>query len=288
MAIKLEMLRCFAAVAAHGSLADAAKSLHRTPSAVSMMLKQFEDHIGVPLFESARKSRLTPVGELIYNEARREVRSFENTLQVIEGLARSDLGYLRLAVTPSVATTFLPDIISRFIASHPNVQIDLRDMDSASIAADLRQERADIGIGTLDPIDTLPRRHIFSDRFGVLCQRDSTLARDWDKLTWSDMHGQPFIANGLCALIDDPDFTPILESSRLMVPSLSSLFALVRRGVGVTALPEYAASSAPNDLVFRRLVDTSAMRHVHMITQSEATLPPAARAFADLICREIQ
>lgn len=71
MAIKIEMLRCFCAVADHGSLADAAEVLGRTPSAVSMMLRQFEDHIGSPLFEGGRKARLTPLGELIRIEADR-------------------------------------------------------------------------------------------------------------------------------------------------------------------------------------------------------------------------
>ncbi|MEL6121714.1 MAG: LysR family transcriptional regulator, partial [Pseudomonadota bacterium] len=42
MAIKIEMLRCFRAVADSGSLADAAEILGRTPSAISMMLRQFE------------------------------------------------------------------------------------------------------------------------------------------------------------------------------------------------------------------------------------------------------
>ncbi|WP_254703064.1 LysR family transcriptional regulator [Roseovarius sp. THAF8] len=53
------MLRCFLTVAERGNLADAAEALGRTPSAVSMMLRQFEDHIGAPLFEAGRKSRLT-------------------------------------------------------------------------------------------------------------------------------------------------------------------------------------------------------------------------------------
>ena len=46
MTIKIEMLRYFAMVAQRGSLSDAADALGRTPSAVSMMLKQFEDHVG--------------------------------------------------------------------------------------------------------------------------------------------------------------------------------------------------------------------------------------------------
>lgn len=87
MSIKLEILRCFTMIAQHGRLSDAADALGRTPSAVSMMLKQFEDTVGSPLFETARKSRLTPIGELIFAEVRRAVTHFENTASLL-GLVR--------------------------------------------------------------------------------------------------------------------------------------------------------------------------------------------------------
>ena len=82
MAIKIDMLRCFLTVAERGNLADAATALGRTPSAVSMMLRQFEDHIGAPLFEAGRKSRLTRLGELIRVEAGRELAHFDRTVAV--------------------------------------------------------------------------------------------------------------------------------------------------------------------------------------------------------------
>lgn len=283
MAIKIEMLRCFTAVARHGSLSDAAEALGRTPSAVSMMLKQFEDNIGAPLFETARKSRLTPLGQLVHDEARREVRHFENTVSVIEGLARSDLGYLRLAVTPSVANTFLPAAVLKFAQAHPKVQIDIRDMDSASIATELRRERADIGIGTLEVIEGLHRTHLFSDAFGVVCRKDHSLTRNWDELSWRDMHDHVFIANGLCHLITDPDFAPILAASRMMVPNTTSLIGLVKAGVGISVLPRRAAAASQNDLAFLPLVDVTARRDVHMVTQPSQMLTPAARAFGDLV-----
>ena len=86
MAIKIEMLCCFQAVANHGSLAAVTTALGRTTLAVSMMLAQFEDHIGEALFQTARKSRLTPLGDLILAEAQREWRHFDHTIAAIEGL----------------------------------------------------------------------------------------------------------------------------------------------------------------------------------------------------------
>lgn len=279
MAIKLEMLRCFTTVAKHGSLADAADALGRTQSAVSMMLKQFEDHIGSPLFETARKSRLTGVGELIYQEARREVSHFENTVAVIEGISRSEVGYLRLAVTPSVAISILPAVIRAFAAEHPQVQIDIRDMDSAAIMRELSRDRADIGIGTLPEIDGMTREELFSDTFGVVCRKDSHLAKDWDRLSWQDMKDETLISNGLSEMITDPDFAPLLASSRLRVPNTTSLLSLVKEGVGITVLPLTAAADLHEDLTFLPLANDSIRRQVQMMMPRTHLMAPVAKAF---------
>ncbi|WP_415919494.1 LysR family transcriptional regulator [Tateyamaria sp. SN6-1] len=283
MAIKIEMLRCFATVATHGSLAEAAETLGRTPSAISMMLKQFEDHIGSALFETARKSRLTPIGELILAQAEREVAHFENTVSVIEGLARSELGVLRLAVTPSVATTVLPAVIFRFTQQHPKVQIDLRDMDSAAIAHALDHDKADIGIGSFTSMPGLNRTELFSDAFGLVCRKDHPLATSDSPLTWQALEGQTIIANGLCQQIKDPDFAPILARSRLMVPNTASLLGLVRQGVGITVLPHLAVANLRNDFAFLPLADVTARRTVFLMSRPPKALMPAACAFLELI-----
>ncbi len=270
-------------VATHGSLSEAASALGRTPSAVSMMLKQFEDHVGSALFETARKSRLTPIGELILAEARREVAHFENTVSVIEGLARSELGYLRLAVTPSVATTVLPPAVFKFARMYPNVQIDLRDMDSATIARELDRERADIGIGSLPGIEGMQRTELFSDPFGLVCRKDHPLAENWDQLSWRTLGDHTIIANGLCAQITDPDFAPVLARSRLMVPNTASLLGLVRQGVGITVLPQLAVARSLDALAFLPLVDVTARRTVHLMSRPANLLMPAAREFRKLI-----
>lgn len=282
------MLKCFATVAQHGSLSDAAEALGRTPSAVSMMLKQFEDHIGSPLFETGRKSRLTSVGELIFHEAQRGVRQFENTVSVIENLSRAEMGYLRLAVTPSVAATVLPPIIRQYSESHPQVQIDIRDMDSASIANELKNERADIGIGSLPEIDGMTRLELFSDAFGVVCRLDDPLVQDWNALTWRNMPEVTLITNGLCDTITDPDFVTLLKKSRLRVPNTTSLLSLVREGVGITVLPRMALSDPNNDLAFLPLADLNARRRVDVVCAGQHRLMPAVQAFLKAISQHQQ
>lgn len=281
LAIKLEMLRCFETVVRKGSLADAAAALDRTSSAVSMTLKRFEDHIGAPLFETARKSRLTPLGELVYAEAVRELRHFDDAIEVIEGLSRSKLGYLRMAIAPSIASEFMPKLIREFVKRHPAVQMDIRDMDSEAIASEMRHDRAEIGIGSLPVLGGFDRTLLFKDNYGVLCRASDPIGQSNKPISWSELEGLNFVSNGLCPLIKDEGFQPILNKSRLMVRNHSSLIGVVRSGVGVTVLPELASRNLDDALVFRPIKNTKERREVYMLTRPAMT--PATKMMVDLI-----
>ena len=283
MAIKIEMLRCFHAVVDNGNLMQAATALGRTPSAVSMMLKQLEDHIGAPLFKAGRKSRLTALGAMIHAEARRELIHFDKSVQMIEALAQSQAGMVRLAVTPSAANTVLPPVIERFAASHPAVRIDLRDMSSADVLQSLQNEQGDIGIGTFQKSKNLQQYELFRDHFGVVCRHDHPLAKDWDNLTWADVVPHRFIANGLCSMIKDDQFILISQASLMMVPTTISLLALVNEGVGITLLPERALPATYRNLVFLKVKDIKAIRRVDVATAPAENLTPAVNSFLQLL-----
>lgn len=283
MAIKIDMLRCFQTVAERGNLSDAAKELGRTPSAVSMMLQQLEDHIGAPLFKPGRKSHLTRLGELVRIEAKRELYHFDRTVAAIEGLSRAEAGHVRLAVTPSVAKVLMPHVLRSFATDHPDVRIDMRDIDSASIAHELQAGRVDIALASLRPMPPFERHLLFSDRFGVICPCDHPLTVNRDGLGWSDLEDIPFIANDLGRLIPDPDFHRILDNASLHVRNTASILSLVRAGMGVTVLPELASFNAGDDLAFVPLADTKIRREVWLVTPPLEDLSPAALALSEVI-----
>jgi len=277
------MLRCFRTVAEHGSLAEAAAILGRTPSAVSMMLKQFEEHIGAPLFETARKSRLTPLGELVLREAGRGLSHFDRTLAAIEGLSRAERGHVRLAVTPSAAQVVMPPVLERFLRDRPGVRIDLTDSDSATVQQDLMAERADIGLASLPPLPGLERDLILTDAFGLVCRVNDPLTGIWPARGWAALGDAPFIANGLCQYISDPDFVPVLAAAPLMVRNTASILSLVRAGVGVTVLPELTMPPGARDLAFLPLPGPGARRELWLVTQPAHLMTPAARVLAEAI-----
>ena len=280
MAIKLEMMRCFRAVAERGTLAEAAEALGRTPSAVSMTLSQFEREVGGALFEGAGKGRLTPLGRMVLDEVTEALDHFDRRLRAIEGAARAEAGVVRLAVTPSLATAIMPAVVERFRAAHAGVQIEMRDMDSRAVVEALKGERADIGLATAAETDGIARRRLFSDAFGAVVPAGHPLAGR-AACGWAELSGERFISNGLCDLIPDAAFAPIREGAGLRVPNTTSLLALVRAGLGVTVLPRLALAQGETGVAFVPLEAVGTRREVHLLTRAGRPLAPAARAFAD-------
>ena len=106
--IKLEYLRVFATVAETRALNEAADRLGRTPSAISMTLKQIEDALGGPLFEGERKVALTPLGAFALRHAQTAVAGHNAATAAIRRFARGEEGEVRIAAVPSAATRLLP------------------------------------------------------------------------------------------------------------------------------------------------------------------------------------
>lgn len=280
MALKVEMLRCFVTVARSGNLATAAEKLGRTTSAVSMMLKQFEERLGAPLFESERKSRLTPLGRSVMEEAIRGLESFDRTTAAIEAFARSDAGRVRVAAVPSVAEAVLPAVAQEFLKDHPGVWIDIQDMDSAAVLRELERERVDIGFATgTNAGREIDRQLLFSDPFGIVCRADHPLATSQRPVKWEELVTFPFIANGVCGVIQNPMFQRIFDASIMMVRNTTSLLAMVRANVGITVLPRLVIHDAERALRFLPVTDSMAQRRIDVLRRSDITPSPAVAKF---------
>lgn len=279
MAMKIEMLRCFAAVARTGKLTEAAQQLGRSPSAVSMTLKQLEEHLGESLFKTDRKNRLSALGTFVLEQAERELYQFDNTVHAIESFANARHGRVRIAAVPSIASTIMPHTIVKFINKFPGVQIELRDMDSSTILHELSRGRIDIGIASAGLSDgALHRQDLISDRFGLVCPANHILAKPNQKLVWGDLKPHRFIANDLSRLITAPAFLEIHAKALLTVHNITSLLAMVRADLGITILPEMTLRMSERpDLAFIPLPGNQPTRQIHLLRKADTPASPAAR-----------
>ncbi|AZV77461.1 LysR family transcriptional regulator [Parasedimentitalea marina] len=284
MAIKIEMLRCFNAVAEAGNLADAATRLGRTQSALSMTLKQLEDHLGQRLFVSDRKSQLTPVGQQIFELARTELRQFDDTLKAIQAAAVAPQGLVRVASVPSVAGLMFPSMVQTFRAVCPGTKIELRDTDSQQVIDALSRGKADIGIASNDhTVNGIQQTSLFSDRFGLICSPRHPLALRSGPVTLSDVISSQFIKNDLCLSIESETFQEMTSHADLSARNTLSLISMVRSDEWVTILPKAVLHIAPSDLVFREISDLTSRRQVNLLLREKSPFQHYAEKLASVI-----
>lgn len=282
--IKLEALRAFIAVAEAGNIKDAAAQLCRTPSAVSMALKNFEDELGSPLFETDRKNSLTALGGFILETGRLQVQSFDRTVGHIRAFADNKIGRLSIASVPSVAIHLLPSILPEFIRIRSTVDIELHDMDSGNVGAFVESGQADLGIAGRPSSPALIHfEALFRDPFKVVCGSDSALVALGRPVSWQDLSSEVLIRNGASESIDLPGYRALSERATITVRNVTSLLALARSGLGVTLLPALATRDLPDGVVALELAGTESIREVGLLSRKGTALNPVALAFRRLL-----
>ncbi|PUB18649.1 LysR family transcriptional regulator [Yoonia sediminilitoris] len=144
--LDLTALRSFMTVADTGGVTRAAGMLNLTQSAVSMQLKRLEESLNVSLLDrSSRTIGLTPAGEQLLGYARRMLSLND---EICHRLTATDYkGELKLGVPHDIIYPTVPEILRRFAADFPQMQVRL-------ISAPTRQLLAMFGRGEVDLILT--------------------------------------------------------------------------------------------------------------------------------------
>lgn len=283
MSIKLEALRCFVHVARCGNLAGAADVLGRTPSAVSMMLSQLEQHIGAPLFESDRKNRLTPLGQMTLEEAGRAVAVYERSVAAIERHSRSTAGTVRIAAVPSASMTLLPNAITEYRKKRPDVRLEISDVDSVAVFRRLELDAADIGLASGAVPPNLKATEILSDTLGIICHANGPIATAPGPVTWASLARETFIGNGLCMLVDDPDVQAMSQASPLTALNTTTLLSFIRAGLGATILPERALTADRGPLRYIQPEGEVFQRTILLLQRRDRRSSPATLAFQEAL-----
>jgi DNA-binding transcriptional LysR family regulator len=126
MNITFRQLRVFTEVAAQGSMARAAESLHLTPPAISMQIKEIESQVGLALFDrNGRAVTLSTAGEYFLVHAKRLLAALKDADHAMARLKRVERGLLTIGMV-STAKYFVPHLLARFHEDHRGVDVRLR------------------------------------------------------------------------------------------------------------------------------------------------------------------
>jgi DNA-binding transcriptional LysR family regulator len=293
MNITLRQLRAFIAVTQQGSFTAAARQMSLTQSAVSALVRELEQQLGLPVLErTTRRVTLTGAGEHLLQLAERVLRDVEMAVTEAKSLLDKTRGRVVIAASPLASATLLPDMIAAFSRDYPRISIELHDVLTDQILHLVRTGSADIGVGTFQRSPTeLELSTLYEDTIGVIVPVSSPLAGR-RTLRWRDLEGEQTIvlsrASAFRALIDEllAKQSISMPPPRFEVGYMGTAVALAEAGLGISILPQRAAALIRSrGACFRRLTSPVVSRAATLVTRAGRTLSPAAAAFAEHLTR---
>lgn len=192
--MELNQLRTFYHVAKFKSFSLAAEALFVTRPAVSISVKQLEEHYAVRLFErSGKKIELTNAGEILFSYAKQVfslVNEADNRLKDLNG---SFSGTLKISTGLTIGTYYLAPLINAFRKKHRNVEIQMEVKNKKGVIDDILLLQDDLGfLGNVPINPNLVVTPLWEEELVVIAPRSNSFGRK-PALLPSQLSGQPFI-----------------------------------------------------------------------------------------------
>lgn len=282
----MRQLKAFVSVFQLRKISTAAEQLHITQSAVSLLIRQLENGLGITLFERTTRSlRPTEAANDVLPVAERILRDVGQLTANASDMSQLHRGRVSVAVTPTLGGIVLPSAVRAFRERHPGIHLSVDDCAPDQFVARVVGEQVDFGIGSPEQagadvdVKTLVRDHL-----SIVCPAGHPLARQ-RTVKWSDL--KPY---GVITIRPGYGIRPLIDASAAQasvhlqvvneVTFLSTALWMTESGMGISIMPSaYALHSSIQGLEIRSLSRPRVSRDIALVTKRGHTLSPAAKAF---------
>lgn len=259
--------------------------------AASTRIKRFEESLDLKLmYRTAQGVTLTPPGQVILKHARTVHQQLEQLRGDLQDYVDGLKGTVRIYANTTATAEFLPAVLPKFLASHPDVNVDLAERVSQDIVRAVGDGAADIGIvaGNVrtENLDVIKYR---DDKLVLVTAPDHELAKSGEML-----YQQTLNYEHVC-LHESSAISAFLSSEtgeynrpmkvRIRVSNFETACRLIASNVAIGILPESCARRHAQTMALSivPLADKWALRQLLICAQSFARLPVFAREFVDLL-----
>ncbi|MEH6559755.1 MAG: LysR family transcriptional regulator [Oceanicoccus sp.] len=292
--MNLKHFQAFVAVARHLHFTKAAEELRIAQPALSLLIKQLEDGLGLTLINrNTRQVDLTEMGEEFLPLARNVVNDFDNAIAQMKDIASLNRGKVSVAAYPSVSSNSFPELIVTFKQRYPNITVQIYEGIYDSIIDQVRSGQADFGVVSYSgEIPGFRFEKLYDDEVLLLVPKSHSLASA-ESLSWIDIIDQEIIMlsadTGVRRSIDKEMLKYDLTLKTVLEPALiHTVAALVAAGAGLgVTLSSYQKSLQSMDVVAIPIVNPLVTRPVGIITHKDRQPTPAAKTFLNLLVKKL-
>jgi len=196
--VKLTLKQCayFVAVAEQGGIAQASRVLNLSQPAVAQALDKLEHLFEFRLFERhhARGTELTPQGRAFISSARSLLQLAARTEQDAKAIATDMVGVIRLGCFHSIAPFYLPQIISAYKNSFPNIEIASSELRQDEIISGISAGEIDLALTYDMSLEHCPvERQVVAELKPFLILSEHHKRATQNVISLAEMAEEPFV-----------------------------------------------------------------------------------------------
>lgn len=283
----IEALASFLAVVDYGSFSEAGERQFLTQPAISKRIAGLESELDTRLFDRiGRTVKLTEAGRTLLPRARSVIVGLADAKRELSNLTGQVQGVLRMGTSHHIGLHRLPSALANYYKQHPNVEIDLRFVDSENGCELVRQGQLELAVVTLPTRlpEQLRAQLVWEDPLEIVMAPQHPLASK-RKLTLSMLLEHPAILPGPGTFTRELIFTAFGRSkSRIKVAMASNYLEVIKMlvavGLGWSALPHTLIDES---LVLSHAEGIHIQRRLGIVTHESLTLSNAAQAMIETI-----
>lgn len=275
--MELRQLEYAVAVAEELHFGRAAERLRVAQPSLSRQIRDLEHNLGLRIFErTSRNVELTPAGQFFIEAAQRTLRMADAARGTAAAASRGWIGRVCLGFVTTAAEEMLPPLIAKERTRPTNLELDLRELNTAQQVDGLLSGDIDLGITrdlpavpglVLTPLFREPLIAAVSDRHRLRNRRAAAL---------DDFAGDEFVALPRASA---PRMWKLLSALELRTGTtctiaqearqFTTVLALVMADLGVAFVPRSVRRLRREGVHYLRLRDPEAYSEVQVVRRAD-------------------
>ena len=279
--MEFRQLRYFVAVAEELNFGRAAKRLYISQQALSKQILNLEDELEIQLFyRSKHQVKLTEAGAVFLQESRQLLDRVQKAVQLSKRAARGEIGQIKLSFVASALHSILPNILSIFRESYPDVEIIMNENSTHDQVQALLKNESDLGFLYL-PIEdkSFNTQPILEESLAVVLPKEHPLST-LEKLPLKALENESFILHPryegpvlydrLISLCESAGFVPKVVQE---VPASKTRIGLVAAGLGISFVFANLQNLINSEVVYKQLNEVEIALQLAVVWRKDNTSP---------------
>lgn len=281
--MEMQQVRYFVALAETLNFTRAAERCNVSQPALTRAIQQLEHELGGPLFHRERNNtHLSELGRMMLPYLETVEASTQAARQAARAAKKIENITLTIGAMCTIGPQLVADLIVRFRAAHPDVEVTVVDGEAQAMIAAL--EKGDLQISIIGVPEELPdslhQVPVFTERFVIVLPPGHPWARR-NAIRVADLDGEPYVGRTNCEV-----FQTVTEDFARRGVTTKKVFSsprddwvqnMIKAGLGFGFFPEYCVTDP--ELVARPLIEPGYERTIYLATVRGRPHSPAIGAF---------